>query len=145
MGFTDFDIKKLVLALRVLYPNPEDLEHKTALNLLVNLANSPKSYKTFDEKSIFYIEQCLSIVENEFSGKNIKKINVPIDHKKGFKGGSKSIEIEYYDKIKTDDKIYNKSVVADPMWIKSYFLLKDNLKSSDISVDKAFDTSRISY
>lgn len=75
LGFTDFDIKKLVLALRVLYPDPMSLDDDTTLNFLCLLSASEVYYKDMDHKSQNYIEKMLDRVEDKFSG--FKQVSIP--------------------------------------------------------------------
>lgn len=101
LGFTNFDMKKLTLALRVLYPIPSEANTKLILNYLMLLSLSGSYYKEFEDKSIAYIERCLDVVEEHYKGKKSTKIAFEDDT-------TKSIEIDYFDKIETNDKIYNK-------------------------------------
>lgn len=45
MGYTNFDIKRLVLALRVLNPDPREMNSQVILNFLVLLSSSSTYYK----------------------------------------------------------------------------------------------------
>lgn len=74
MGYTNFDIKRLVLALRVLNPDPREMNSQVILNFLVLLSSSSTYYKNFDAKSIEFVEKCLDIVEETYSGKKVAHI-----------------------------------------------------------------------
>ena len=112
IGFSEFSIKKLLIALRVLYPDPAELSDKNLLNFLTLLALSSSYFKKYDYKSANYIEKCLDIVEEKFSGKKTVEMQV--------NGSKDPIKIEYFDKIPTEDKVYNKNLRLDEEWFKSF-------------------------
>ena len=76
LGHTNFDIKKLLVAFRVLNPDIKDIDKNIVLNLLVLLSSSNLYYKDLDAKSVEYIEQCLDIVEERFSGKRVAHVDM---------------------------------------------------------------------
>ena len=112
IGYSDFNIRKLLVALRVLYPNPVDLSNDVILNFLTLLALSSSYYKNYDSKSTNYLEKCLDLVEENYSGKNKMKLAIP--------GSKEPIEIDYFDKIPTEDKEYNKNLRLDEEWFNSF-------------------------
>lgn len=126
-GFVDFDMKKLTLALRVMNPDITKMDPQVILNYLMLLSSSSTHYKEMDSKSVNFVEECLDLVEKNFSGKNIAKINIE-DIRTG--NEPSEVEVEYYDKLKTTDRNYAKYLKADDVWLKRYINLNNYLRGS---------------
>jgi hypothetical protein len=77
LGYTDFNVKKLLTALRLLHPDPKKLDENLILNTLVLLSMSDVYYKTMEKKQVAYIEQMLDLLEERFSGKRVAHIEMP--------------------------------------------------------------------
>lgn len=86
LGYTEFNVKKLMTALRLLFPDPKSLDENLILNCLVLLSMSDVYYKTMDTKQVAYIEKMLDLLEERFSGKRVAHIefnNTASDPKSG--------------------------------------------------------------
>lgn len=76
LGYTEFNVKKLMTALRLLFPDPKSLDENLILNCLVLLSMSDVYYKTMDTKQVAYIEKMLDLLEERFSGKRVAHIEM---------------------------------------------------------------------
>jgi len=71
VGYADCDMKKLIMALRLIHPDPKQLDKQLILDFLVMLSISDDYYKSMDAKSVKYVENMLDIIEERYSGKRI--------------------------------------------------------------------------
>lgn len=76
VGYVECDIKKLVMALRLLQKNPRKLDEQLILDFLVMLSISDTYYKSMDAKSVKYVEDMLDIIEERYSGKRVVHIDM---------------------------------------------------------------------
>lgn len=77
LGYGDFDVTRLIMALRLIHPDVKGLDPEIALDFLVLLSNSDIYIKNLDSKSVKYINGMLDMIEERYSGKRIANVQMP--------------------------------------------------------------------
>jgi hypothetical protein len=99
-------MKKITTVVRRLYKTPQAMEQTELLDFLVVLSLSDNNYLDFDSKSKAFIDEALDLIDEAFTGisKTVLKV-------KQADGEMKDVELSYFESIKTDEKLYNKTLI----------------------------------
>ena len=76
LGYANFDMRKMIMAMRLLYPDPKQLDKELTLDFLILLSISDTYYKSMDKRSVAYVEEMLDIVEDNLSAKQTAHIDM---------------------------------------------------------------------
>ena len=101
-----FDIQKLTTTFRRIYKQPQQVEDVSSLiNLCIILALSGEPYKDYDAKTAAFVDASLDFIEEKFKCYRTLTKEVEMED-----GGVQEVQINYYDSISSQNKVYNKVV-----------------------------------